>query len=348
MINGEVYGPKFDPVFKAHGNRQMIFTSTVGWKEYLFPNYYLLPQDQHIPGPPGGTYEAVSQGPGAVEEMFDTISHNSARRDADLMGALVAGWADVGLHPETMWLGYATGSATGWHPGAPDPQESMSCFYKLFYGAGATRVGRLYQLLSEQGQFWKESWETKPSAARTPLWGDWNIIYAIPRPAEDQTLPLLPVPSMPLLTEGYDWAPLNTQRLGMAGQFLAANDEALDLLRSNMHQAEFQHYNLEILLAIAQLFRQNLLMLRDLDEINSALKAAESLAGVPRRRTLWCRWTMRLTWRKTFEARETRHLRRRSRPGTRVGTLAWRRQTDGPSSIRSMMPRTICRLELST
>ena len=59
----------------------------------------------------------------------------------------------------------------------------MSSFYKLFYGPSATRMGRLYQLLSEQGQFWKESWETKPSAARTPLWGDWNIIYPTPRPA---------------------------------------------------------------------------------------------------------------------------------------------------------------------
>ncbi len=101
MINGEVYGPKFDPVFKAHGNRQLIFTSTVGWKEYLFPNYYLFPQDQHIPGPPGGTYESVSQGPGVVEEMFDTISHNPARQNADLMGTLVAGWrtSDCILRP---------------------------------------------------------------------------------------------------------------------------------------------------------------------------------------------------------------------------------------------------------
>jgi len=279
MINGEVYGPKFDPVFKAHGNRQLIFTSTVGWKEYLFPNYYLLPQDQHIPGPPGGTYESVSQGPGVVEEMFDTISHNPARQNADLMGALVAGWADVGLHPETMWLGYATGSASAWHPGSPDPQESMSSFYKLFYGPGAMRMGRLYQVMSEQGQFWKESWETKPSAARTPLWGDWNIIYPTPHPSEDQTLPLLPVPSPPLLTLGYDWVPLNTRRLEMAGKFLADNDELLDLIRTNMRQTEFQHYNLEIYLAIAQLFRQNLVMLRDLEEINNALKSAEDLAG---------------------------------------------------------------------
>ena len=279
MINAEVYGPKFDPVFKAHGNRQLIFTSTNGWKEFLFPNYYLLPQDQHIPGAPGGAYESVSQGPGLVEEMFDSISHNSARQNADLMGTFVAGWADVGQHPETMWLGYATGSASGWRPGSPDPQESMISFYKLFYGPGATRMGRLYQLMSEQGQFWKESWETKPSAARTPLWGDWNIIYPTPRPAEDQTLPLLPVPSSPLLTLGYDWAPLNARRLGMAGEFLAENDEMLDLIHANMRQVEFQHYNLEIYLAIAQLFRQNLHMLLDLRDINEELKSAERLAG---------------------------------------------------------------------
>ena len=155
----------------------------------------------------------------------------------------------------------------------------MSSFYRLFYGPGATRVGRLYQLMSEQGQFWKESWETKPSAARTPLWGDWNIIYPTPRPSQDQTLPLLPVPSSPLLTLGCDWAPLNARRLGMAGKFLADNDELLELIRANMRQAEFQHYNLEIYLAIAQLFRQNLLMLRNLDEIDTALKSAERQAG---------------------------------------------------------------------
>src|SRR5215472_17061298 len=55
MVNGEVYGPQFDPEFKTHGNKQLLFTSTVGWKEYLFPNYYLLPQSEHLPGPAGGT-----------------------------------------------------------------------------------------------------------------------------------------------------------------------------------------------------------------------------------------------------------------------------------------------------
>ncbi len=279
LINGEVYGPQFDPVFKAHGIRQLLFTSTVGWKEYLFPNYYLLPQSEHLPGPADGTYEPVTQGPGVVDEMFKYISFSPARQQADLMGSFVAGWADVGLHPETMWLGYATGSASAWHAGAPEPQESMSSFYKIFYGPSAINMGRLYQLMSEQGQFWKESWDAKASAARTPIWGDWNIIYQIAHPAQDQTLSLLPVPNGQLLTLPFDWDTQNPRRLKMAGQFLASNAELMDLIHSNQLRANLQRYNLQIFLSISQLYRQNLQMLLDLGEISAQLKLAETHAA---------------------------------------------------------------------
>ncbi|MGO8733001.1 MAG: beta-N-acetylhexosaminidase [Terriglobia bacterium] len=173
LINSEIYGPKFDPVFKAHGNRQMIFTSTVGWKEFLFPDYYLRSAANALPGPTGGAYQPVPQKPGIVQEMFDLISYTPERTEADLMGVFVAGWADTGLHPETFWLGYVTGSAAGWHPRSPDPAESMNSFYNLFYGPGAENMGRLYQLMSTQAQFRKESWETAASTARTPIWGDY-------------------------------------------------------------------------------------------------------------------------------------------------------------------------------
>ncbi len=278
LINGEVYGPEFDPKFKAHGFRQLLFTSTVGWKEYLFPNYYLLPESQHLPGPSGGTYEPARQGPGSVQEMFDFISFNPARQQASLLGSFVAGWADVGLHPETMWLGYVTGSAAVWHPASPDPTESISSFYRLFYGPGATNMGRLYQLMSGQGQFWKESWEVKASTARTPIWGDWNIIYKTPRPTVDQTLPPLPVPQSALLSLDSDWESVYTARLNMAQEFLAQNDELLDLLHSNELRVQFHRYNLQVYLSIAHLFRQNLLMLAAMKEINSQLKLAAGAA----------------------------------------------------------------------
>src|SRR5258708_33880841 len=123
MVNGEVYGPEFDPVFKAHGIRQMIFTSTVGWKEFFFSNYYMLPAAVHIPTRSGGGYGTILEGPGYVGQMLDPIENPPARTNADVRGTFVAGWADPGIHPEGMWLGYATASAAAWHPKAASEQE---------------------------------------------------------------------------------------------------------------------------------------------------------------------------------------------------------------------------------
>ena len=279
MVNGEVYGPEFDPIFKAHGIRQLIFTSTVGWKEFLFPNYYMLPPEDHIASRSGGAYEAVVHGPGFVGQMLDTIENTPARKNADLMGTFVAGWADTGVHPEGMWLGSATASASAWHPKAASEQELMSLFYPLFYGFGAGNMGRIYQLMSEQGQFWKESWEAVASDARSPVWGDWDRINHPPQPAEDQTLPLPPVPSAGTLTLPYDWAALSARRLRLAGRFLADNDELLDLLHCNLQKVEFNRYNVELYIAIAQLYRQNIDMLLDLARVNSALQAAQLAAS---------------------------------------------------------------------
>jgi hexosaminidase len=279
LVNTEVYGPEFDPVFKAHGIRQMIFTSTVGWKELLFSNYYMLPPADHLPGPPGGAYEPVRQGPGYVGQMLETIENTAARKNADLMGTFVAGWADIGAHPEVMWLGYATGLAAGWHPKAASEQELMNSFYPLFYGPSATNMGRIYQLMSEQGQFYKESWETAASSARTPIWGDWDRINHPPQPAEDQTLALPPTPAKDLLTLNYDWAVINERRLKMAGRFFAENSELQDLLYENLHRVEFNRYNLELYTGIAQLYRQNIEMLLDLEQINAALQAAPAAAA---------------------------------------------------------------------
>ena len=50
IVNGETYGHDYDPLYKAHGIRQMIYTSTQG-EEHLFPNYFSLPNSRrHPPG----------------------------------------------------------------------------------------------------------------------------------------------------------------------------------------------------------------------------------------------------------------------------------------------------------
>ena len=271
LVNGETYGPKFDPQFWRRGIREMDYTSTEG-EERLFPKYYILPSADRVHPSPGG-------GDGRVADMFDHTSYGDAAQLPDLMGVFVAGWADAGLHPETFWLGYATGAAAGWHSGSPDPSESMNTFYPLFYGPGAVNMGRVYQLMSEQAQFWEDSWETGPSSARKPIWGNSYGLFTPPRPAHDFTLTLPAVPVMPGLELAADWSAKNAKRLELASRFLAGNDELEDLLRMNLERVVWNRYNLEVYLSIAELCRQNLRMIEDLGRIDALLKSAHAQAA---------------------------------------------------------------------
>ena len=281
VVNGELDDPEFNAAFRAHGIRQLIYTSTEG-EERLFPDYYLLPSSARLHP------RRSDEGDGhRVDGMVDLITQSSQTTSgtsgegakADLMGAFVAGWADAGLHPETFWLGYATGPAAAWNRNSPGAPELVNTFFPLFYGQQVTQMGRLYQLMSEQAQFWQDSWEKGPSQVRTPIFGDSDRVYQPPRPADDQFLPALPVPSAETLQLNSDWRRENNRRLELAGEHLAQNDQLLDLLHENLQRAEFNRYNLQVFLSVANLYRQNLQMLHDLARINEELKSAETAAG---------------------------------------------------------------------
>jgi hypothetical protein len=152
----------------------------------------------------------------------------------------------------------------------------MSSFYDLFYGPGAQNMGRLYQLLSEQAQIWDDTWETSPSSARTPIWGNSDRIFDPPKPAIDQTLPPLPVPSAANLAISRDWMKENARRLEIAATALTENDELLDLLYANLKNVSHNQYNLEVFLSITGLCRQNLEMILELGQMSELLKAAQA------------------------------------------------------------------------
>ena len=129
--------------------------------------------------------------PERATQAFNEISYTVARQQADIMGAGVYAWADMGPHPETYWLGYAVGASAAWHPGSPDPQELTHSFYDLFYGEGATEMGRLYQLMSTQAQFFAAVGTASPR-------GRWCSAYSYgigPFTPHHETLPLPAVPS---------------------------------------------------------------------------------------------------------------------------------------------------------
>lgn len=269
LINGEVYGPDFDPVFRQRGIRQMIYTSTQGGEARFFPDYFSLPNERRL-HPVPSQIDRLADG-------FREISFQPARSQADLLGAVVAGWADMGLHTETFWLGYATITAAGWHPGSPSLPEVASSFYRLFYGDTAVNMDRVYQLMSQQSHFWLDSWEWGASA-RKPIFGYSAGIFNPKHSVKDQEIELPPAPG-PDLQFDASWTRKNARKLDLSATFLAENDELLGLLHENLRSVSFNRYNLEVYVSIAQLYRQNLEMLRDLGRINYLLDGARKAAA---------------------------------------------------------------------
>ena len=267
LVNGEVYGPEFDPLYRKRGIRQMIYTSTQG-EERMFPEYFRLPNSRRV--------HSVPSQIDRIQDGVRKISYDTARSNSNLIGAVVAGWADMGLHPETFWMGYATIAAAAWHPGSPSTQESMAAFYRLFYGQDAAGLDRIYQLMSQQAQFYFDSWEFGPSP-RKPIFGYSAGIYNPRQPVKDQTITLPPAPT-PDLRFDLKWIADNKRRLQLASDFLSENDELQGRLLDQIFSLDRNRYNLEVFASIAGLYRQNLGMLIDIGRmcylLDSAGKAA--------------------------------------------------------------------------
>ncbi len=244
LINGETYGPEYDAACKAHGIRGMFYLSLSG-AEKLFPDYAMTPANQWL--------HARESGKAKVEALINVARSEATRRDVDLMGSLVAGWADMGLHPETLWLGYAAIAAAGWNPRDADAQQASADFYRLFYGPSARQMDRIYRLMSTQAQFYTDSWEPTHNDTRKGIWGNSRGIFKPRRQAPEQTLPLPRAPQGETLAADAEWQTTNARRIELTEKNRVENDELIALLHENVPRVEFNRYNLEVFLSIAKL-----------------------------------------------------------------------------------------------
>jgi len=137
----------------------------------------------------------------------------------------------------------------------------------------------VYSLLSSQADFWDKSWDWMASDWRTPIFGNSYKIFDTAKPAKDQTLPLLPVPTDNDLTINHDWNAINKERLQLAEKYLEENERLMQLMHENLIRIDYQHYNLQVLHSVAQLCRQNINMLLDLKDMNELLGLASRTSG---------------------------------------------------------------------
>ncbi|RYY22967.1 MAG: glycoside hydrolase [Chitinophagaceae bacterium] len=282
IISG-VYNKDWAAQQKAHGMRQLIYTSTQGVEPH-FPLYH-KPDTKKV-APVSTTVvlndDEALQGEiekGRVGEVLHGITSTIADKKADLMGVIVAAWGDAGLNPETFWLGYAAGAAPAWKSKGVTAENLSQRFYNSFYGDKHVQMHHVYELLSKQANFWDKSWDWDISPWRTPIFGNSYKIFDTAQPAKDQTLPQLPVPSGTNLSLNTNWNSLNKARLDAAEEQWQQSNELMSLLHQNIVKADYQHYNLQVLESVAVLTRQNLKMLLALKKINSLLETAASVAS---------------------------------------------------------------------
>jgi hexosaminidase len=175
LVNGE-YNEDWASAFKNKGIRQLIYISTQG-VEPLFPNYYrlkerLTSEASETPVKSDDEEQQPDASKGRVGEMLKTIQTDIRAGNSDFMGVIVAAWGDAGLHTETFWLGYAAGCSAAWNTDPVSADELSDRFFNSFYGPEAVKMKRVYQLLSTQAEFWRNSWRQVPSQLRTPVLGN--------------------------------------------------------------------------------------------------------------------------------------------------------------------------------
>ena len=271
LVNG-VYNNEVAARFKQHGMRQFIYTATQG-EEPMFPTYY-----------PSNTKDTVAEAginrpANRVASMLTEISKAISEKFSSFMGVIIAGWADAGLHPETFWLGYATGASAGWNNKGVTADELTSRFYQSFYGPSAYQMDSVYRLLSTQAEFFDKSWDETASVWRKPILGSSYRVFDTPQAAKDQIIPMLPVPDANTLALPFNWDTENSQRITKARHFLQENTALQKLLIINQKNLHNQPYNVEVLTSVANLCRQNLDMLISLEHINNVLKSASNYSA---------------------------------------------------------------------
>ncbi|SDH41415.1 Glycosyl hydrolase family 20, catalytic domain [Dyadobacter soli] len=271
LVNG-VYSKSIAADYKKHGIRQTVYTATQG-AEPIFPNYYPLHTKTAVMA------DGSDRSSGRVAGMFREIGTAFSDNLSSFMGVIIAGWADAGLHPETFWLGYASGTAAGWNNQNLTPADASARFMTSFYGPRQQDMDSVYRVLSEQAEFHTESWDWIPSPWRAPIKGNSDSLFL--HPEKDQTLPLLPVPASGTLAISKTY-PVNAKRIATAQSMLPRNAYALQLLRNNKSISKKQLYNLEVLESVAAICGQNLRMLITLNQVSDLLREASAAMTDPK------------------------------------------------------------------
>lgn len=266
IIDGIVGNPDYVEPEKKMGMRTLAYTSMQG-AEWIFPNYFDW-QDQR------GQAQR-----GRLKDAYDGPIFGRATK-VHPIGTFAAAWDDSGLHNETFWLGWVTVNAYGWHPAGASLPQTVAEFFEIYYGPGCEGLIDAYRDLQRGARLYEDSWDNVPSKERGPAYGSSQGKRRVNR--TDETLRLPELPALPDLAMDADepiWKTRYARRVEAARAEAVANERLRMNLQAHMTKVRQNRYNVEVLLALAELQRHHIEMMLTMDQVEQDLLKASAVAA---------------------------------------------------------------------
>ena len=260
------------------GMEGLVYASFQG-DEHLIPNYFT----KYIKSPAKDNLD-VNIVKGRLESSFETLSNPKPGWDSkdSPVGVFGATWDDSGLHNETFWLGWATLAQYGWTPGMPSTEQHATDFMNIYYGSNVLALNDIYRELREQADFFKRSWDIESAPELRLLHGGYHQkVWQTPRTRTKWTLPQ---PALPELFVAYKDISVTPVFIGKynelvirAKQMMHKNQLLREKIIENFNRADRNHYNLEVLLSLAEFTRHHNYLIVSLQEIENNLQLAAGI-----------------------------------------------------------------------
>jgi len=176
------------------------------------------------------------------------------KSDHPPLGVFGAAWDDAGLHNETFWLGWSTVAQYGWTPEIPSVDQHVTEFMKTYYGPKVKGMADIYRGLQKQADFFERSWEWVEEPNLKPVYGWWKSLYKNPQPRLRRALPqpaLYRLPRAGLNALKLEYRDKRNDLVEEAKKIDLQNRLLREKLYENYSRATRNHYNLEVLLSLA-------------------------------------------------------------------------------------------------
>ena len=228
---------------------------SLGFKVYAYdPN----PGIEHLFLPYFYKEEDETKTPGSLQDSYRFLT--TIPSTGLFNGIISTSWDDSGLHNQMWMLRFVEAAAFSWNGREPKLDEFQDTFFKNYYGANATNMSELFQLLNEGAYYYMSTFERK-----VWHWGEIGKTHLPDLPRGDA------------LEYNPFWNKAYGGMIKRSSEMQEKMQQALHIIESNLNSDVKHAYDFEVFQSIAKLIWHTTLTYKDLSELENRITEAHKL-----------------------------------------------------------------------